>query len=318
MDDLLDKEPVQKVGQEQIHGLLFSDQLSWQAIIYDLINTSQLDPWDIDLTILSQRFLEKVKQLEEANFFISSKVLLAASLILRIKTEILLEKDIEDLDTVLFGRKEEQKQYKQERIELEEEIPELHIRTPLPRFKKVTLEQLMRALDTAIKTETRRIQKVVIAKQQEYEAALSLPKKRINIQDSIVSIYRKLENSFINREEKLAFSDFVGDDKEERISTFVPLLHLDNQQRIWLEQESHCNEIWILLKHLYEKQNSEELKEMRKEVEEELERLKKEGEYEEDPINKEEGFEENTLEKDNALNKSGRGIERIEEDENEE
>jgi len=28
-----------KIGQEQIHGLLFGDTLSWQAIIYDVIYT---------------------------------------------------------------------------------------------------------------------------------------------------------------------------------------------------------------------------------------------------------------------------------------
>ncbi|MBI3334290.1 segregation/condensation protein A [Candidatus Pacearchaeota archaeon] len=279
--------PVQKVGQDQIHGLLFSEQLSWQAIIYDLINTEQLDPWDIDLSLLSQKFLEKVRALEEANFFISSKVLFAASLLLRMKSEILLERDIEELDAVLFGRKEEARVYKQERIELEEEIPELMVRTPLPRFKKVTLEQLMRALDTAIKTETRRIQKVVLTKQQEYETALSLPKRRINIQDSIASVYQKLEDSFINREEKLAFSEFSGSEKDERIATFIPLLHLDNQHKVWLEQTAHGDEIWILLKHLYEKQNAGELEAMKKEVEEELERLKHEEQEEIKEIEKE-------------------------------
>src|SRR3990167_11480127 len=95
---------VVKVGQEQIHGLLFGDQLSWQAIIYDLINTEQLDPWDIDLVVLSVKFLEKVRELEEANFFVYSKVLFAASLLLRIKTEIVLNQYLPNLDDILFGR----------------------------------------------------------------------------------------------------------------------------------------------------------------------------------------------------------------------
>ena len=43
-----------RVGQEQIHGLLFGKQLSWQAIIYDLINSEQLDVWDIDLVVLTK------------------------------------------------------------------------------------------------------------------------------------------------------------------------------------------------------------------------------------------------------------------------
>ena len=93
------------VGQEQIQDLLFSDKLSWQSIIYDLINTEQLNPWNIDVGLLSSRYLAKIKEFEEANFFISSKVLLATSLLLRIKTEILLSQDLKSLDEILFGKK---------------------------------------------------------------------------------------------------------------------------------------------------------------------------------------------------------------------
>src|SRR3989344_1292596 len=125
-----------KISQEQIHDLLFSEKLSWQAIIYDLINTEQLDPWDIDLVVLTSKYLEKIRVFEEANFFISSKVLFAAALLLRIKSDILLNADLQSLDDILFGRKED-RHYVQERIELDEEIPGLVARTPLPRFRKV-------------------------------------------------------------------------------------------------------------------------------------------------------------------------------------
>ena len=107
IDTAPSKKTQQKINQEQIHGLLFSDKLSWQAIMYDLINTEQLDPWDIDISLLSCKFLERVRKLEEADFFISSKVLFAAALLLRIKSEILLREDIRSLDDILFGKKEE-------------------------------------------------------------------------------------------------------------------------------------------------------------------------------------------------------------------
>lgn len=269
------EEPIQKVGQEQIQGLLFGDKLSWQSIIYDLINSEQLDPWDIDIAILANKYLEKIKLLEEANFFVSSKVLFAAALLLRMKSEILLYQDIPTLDAILYGEKE-QKKYVQERIELDEDIPGLVPRTPLPRFRKVSLEELMAALGKAIKTENRRITKVVIAKQQEMETALSLPKKTINLKDRIDVVHNKLIDNFSKSEEKLAFSNFAGNDADEIRSTFIPLLHLDNQQKVWLEQEGHLGEIWILLKHIYEKQNKEMLERMRKEVEEEMENFKEE------------------------------------------
>ncbi|GAI77431.1 unnamed protein product, partial [marine sediment metagenome] len=38
------------VKQEQVHDLLFNREIGWQEIIYDLINTEQLDPWDINIT----------------------------------------------------------------------------------------------------------------------------------------------------------------------------------------------------------------------------------------------------------------------------
>lgn len=262
-----------RVSQEQIHGILFGDRLSWQAIIYDLINTEQLDPWDMDISFLAQKYIEKVKELEEANFFVSSKVLLAAALLLRMKSEILLNYDLKSLDDILFGKKEEKKQYVQERIELDDEIPGLIARTPLPRFKKVTLEELMKALGNAIATENRRIKKIVVARQQEFETAIALPRQRINIKDRIREVYVKLQGIFSSREEKLAFSEFAGKSDEDRIGTFIPLLHLDNQQRVWLEQEGHFEEIWILLKSVYEKKNAEMLEKMRKEAEEEIGKL---------------------------------------------
>ncbi|MEK6933759.1 MAG: segregation/condensation protein A [Nanoarchaeota archaeon] len=264
-----------KVGQEQIHSLLFGDKLSWQAIIYDLINTEQLDPWDIDISLLSQKYLERVKSLEEADFFVSSKVLLATALLLRMKSEILLYHHIPTLNELLFGKKEDKK-YIQERIDLEESIPELIAKTPLPRFRKVTLNELMQALGKAINTENRRIQRIVIGKQHEFEAALAIPKHKINLKDQIKKVYGRIKDIFSQREEKLAFSEIAGKSDEEKVATFVPLLHLDNQHKVWLEQEKHFEEIWILTKSLYEKKNAVMLEEMRKEAESYMKELSKE------------------------------------------
>ena len=267
---------IDRVGQEQIHGMLFVEKLSWQQLINDLIKSEQLDPWDIDISLLSNKFLEKVKLLEEANFFVSSQVLLAASLLLRLKSDILLDRYIPELDAVLYGKKPEEKKYAQERIELDEEVPGLVLRTPLPRFRKVTLEELMGALGHAIKTENRRIRKIILTKQQEMETSLSLPKHRINIKDSIRDVHSKLKRAFAHQDEEIAFSDLAGKSNHERISTFIPLLHLDNQHKVWIEQHKHLDEIWILLKELYEKKNSESLDTMSKEAETAIEALAKE------------------------------------------
>ncbi|GAJ14510.1 unnamed protein product, partial [marine sediment metagenome] len=164
------------VKQGEIHDLLFNREIGWQEIIYDLINTEQLDPWDIDIIILTDKYLEKIREFEETDFFVSSKVLLAAALLLRIKSDVLLNKHLKSIDNILF-EKEEKKQYIVERIELEEEVPELVPRTPLPRFKKVTLKELIDSLNKAITTENRRIKKEIINKNALREANIIIPKR---------------------------------------------------------------------------------------------------------------------------------------------
>ncbi len=247
--------PPQKINvkQEEIQDLIFSREIGWQDIIYDLINTEQLDPWDINLIVLTERYFEKIHELEEQDFFVSSKVLLAASFLLRIKSEILLNKYIKSIDDILFGNKEEQKRPALERIELEDEIPELIPRSPLPRFKKVTLKELMESLNKAIITENRRIKKEIINKNALRESSISLPKRKFSIKDKIIEITDRLQYHFnSNQDQKMiSFTELAGQEREKRIEHFSPLMHIENQKKIWLDQPAHFDEIYIWEKQHY-------------------------------------------------------------------
>jgi len=262
------------VKQDEMHDLLFSRELGWQEIIYDLINTEQLDPWDINITVLTEGYLAKMETLEEADFFVSSKVLLAASLLLRIKSEILLNKYIKSIDDILFGKQEEKK-YELERIELDEQIPDLVPRSPIPRFKKVTLNELMEALNKAIVTENRRIKKVIVHRNALRETGISLPKRKFNIQDKIKEIYTNLTGHFEKNKNmtNVGFHEFIGKDREQKIISFGPLLQLENNKKIWLNQENHFDEIYIWLHKSYMKNNPDPFAELREEIEEQLEEL---------------------------------------------
>ena len=271
----VEKTKPEQIDQEQFYDMLTSKQVSWQAVIYELIQTEQLDPWNINLVLLSQRYLEKIRELEEENFFVSSKVLLAASLLLRIKSEILLNRYIRSLDDILFGKKEDKEIKEFERIEIDEnEIPELFPRTPLPRFRQVTLQELMSALGKAIGTENRRIQREISDRQAERLSQINIPKTRVNVRDRIRQIYAKIQTYFKKKpQNKLGFSELTNNNKEEKLIAFLPLLHLDNQQKVWLEQEAHFEEIWIWLYEIFKKKE-EAMQELEREieiVEEELE-----------------------------------------------
>jgi segregation and condensation protein A len=282
IEDKISKKP--NASHFQVYNIVTSKDPSWQGIIYDLISSEQLDPWDIDIAHLCKSYFEKIKQMEEANFFLSSKILLAASLLLRIKSEILLNHYIKEVDEILFGKKQEIDKVI-ERIEIDEgELPLLIPKSPLPRPKKVTVEELISALDTAIKTESRRINKEIEKKQTERLAYIDVPKhKRANIKDRIRQFYARVLTSFKNPKHKekikLPYTHFAGTDKEERIACFLPMLHLSNNKKLWLEQEEHFDEIYLYLLGTFKKHfpdHDKELTELEQELKQEIKEIDKE------------------------------------------
>ena len=61
---------------------------SWEGILQQL--TGDMDPWDIDLSILAGRFREYLQALEEMSFEIPGRMVLACSILLRMKSDDLL------------------------------------------------------------------------------------------------------------------------------------------------------------------------------------------------------------------------------------
>ncbi len=237
-----------RINQEQFFNLISSDDISWQTIIYDLIKTEQLDPWDIDLAVLAEKYIAVIQQLEETDFFVSSKILLACSLLLRLKSEILISSYIQDLNDALYGNKKENR-YEIERIEIDEnELPILSPRTPMARKKKVTLQELIKALDHAINTESRRIRKEIKSRQSSKNMLTVLPRNNfIPLKTRIKSILNLVKKHLSDGNNHIEFSH-IAPSKEEKISSFVPILHLSNDGKIFLRQKEHFGEIKITLK----------------------------------------------------------------------
>ena len=263
-----DKE-IEKISPNHVYDVITSKKPDWQSILYDLINTEQLDPWDLDLIVLTKKYFEKIEEIEDTDFYVSSKVLLAAALLLRIKAEFLLNRHIKNIDEALFGRKEEKKEI--ERIEIDEsELPILMPRTPLSRLRRVTLPELMSALNKAINTESRRIKREVQIKRAHKLSQIDIPKfKRIDIKDRIKGFYARILTSLTKKElQKIGYIELIGKEKDEKLACFLPLLHLSNNKKLWLEQENHMEEIIIFLYTYFEKNKDKFMEELEEDIEE--------------------------------------------------
>jgi len=226
--------------------LFNQDEITWQSIIYDLVRTEQMDPWDVDISLLTRKYLEMIKKLKEMDFRVSGKVLLAAAILLKMKSNRLVG-DANQLEQ-MFAEPEAAELYDELEEEFQKltrpETPVLIPRTPQPRKRKVSIYDLVGALNKALEVKQRRVLNSIPPLDVE------VPQKKRDITEIIKDIYTRIKLFFSGGSEKLTFSRLVtSDKKEDRVYAFIPLLHLANQdqRKIDLFQQQHFGDIEITL-----------------------------------------------------------------------
>ncbi|MBI4448262.1 segregation/condensation protein A [Candidatus Woesearchaeota archaeon] len=230
---------------ERIYSLLMKEEeITWQDIIYSLVKSEEMNPWDIDISVLTKRYIETIKMLESMDFFLSGKVLLASAILLKIKSEKLVGEDIENFDSFLFHSDDVVEDLTdfvgQQRIILD--VPPLAIKTPQARKRKVSVQDLIQSLAKALEVSKRRF----IRRQAELSYSVPLiPIKKINITELIRDVYSKIKSLFDKKEEVTFSKLIIPGNKESAILTFLPLLYLDTQQKIDLKQEQPFGEIYV-------------------------------------------------------------------------
>lgn len=238
-------------AQEQPHDRIFSilfqeDELTWQNIIYNLVRSEEMNPWDINITLITHKFLQRLKELKNMDFRISGKVVLASSMLLKMKSNRLLEQDFTNFDALLSSTEEDAmdllEEFQSEYSTIDRSnLPKVIPKTPQPRKRKVSVFDLVEALEQALEVENRRKQYSTPNIRHE------VPKNHTDISVVIKDVYDKIISLF-KSSEKLTFTQIIpSDSKEDKVFTFIPLLHLENQQTINLLQKEHFGEIAINL-----------------------------------------------------------------------
>ena len=50
------------MSHEKVYHLVMKeDEITWQTLLLDLVKNGDLDPWDVDISLLAQKYLEAVK-----------------------------------------------------------------------------------------------------------------------------------------------------------------------------------------------------------------------------------------------------------------
>ncbi|MFH1134198.1 MAG: ScpA family protein [Nanoarchaeota archaeon] len=232
--------------------VMHDDEITWQSVIYDLVRKEQMNPWDIDVSRLAKKYIEMIRQLQESNFRVSGKMVLAAAILLKLKSSRLIGQDLDELDRVLLANERTEEEFYDElaiaAAQDQAQHPDtfqLIPKTPQPRKRKVSMYDLLDALQKAIEVKRRRVIDTIAPAPE-----VTVPKKQVNISDMIQQVHSNIIRYFQEHQgSRLTFAQLLpSDSREDKVHTFIPLLHLSNQQKVDLSQEVHFGDIEIMLR----------------------------------------------------------------------
>jgi segregation and condensation protein A len=215
------------------------DTQSWEDMIYHIVNFEGLNPWDIDITKLTDSFLEYIEKLKIVDFRIPAKVILVAAILLKLKAETLFPSDNKEVFEPENGKENEY-------LLLRQKLSEIKIVPPIERFpqKSVSLEELVQALGKALHVRERKEErKRVIGRRLSKEINLEeedIESRIGKLMDEINFLIKKLKAN------KVEFSKVVDNwERDEIVRHFLPLLYLSSRGEVSTEQKDFFKEIFI-------------------------------------------------------------------------
>ena len=205
-------------------------------ILVNLAKNGEVDPWNINIVELTDKFLKRVDELEKMDLRVSGRTLLYASILLRMKSNALVqvEEPPEEIDL------------ESDNFEISDyPVPSM----PLRRYSKrpVTLEELLTELKKAEAFEKKRLNRVD-NKKDEIRATLEDVLSVAHDEDieSRIGKMRSILNELLEKQKSIKFSELSSPlDRAGMIMAYLAILFLATRKEIWLEQEEIFGELFI-------------------------------------------------------------------------
>lgn len=221
-----------KSESEKILTYISTDD--WENVLFSL--TRDMDPWDVDLIKLSERFTSFIQTLQKRDLRAPSRIILAAAIIYRLKSETLKQAEEEPVSLEEVDSEVEEEMASGEQLVL----PAMDIPLKREPRRRVTIKELVNALGKAMKVQNRRAARHIFNIELKGE---DITKKIEEVYEAVISYIEKAKDGVI------AFSTLFATKREttpeEKIKNFSSLLHLSNQERIMCTQPTLFGEIYI-------------------------------------------------------------------------
>ncbi len=222
---------------QQLIDLMISEP-SWEDVIVKIVAEEQMDPWSIDIIRLANTFLIYVKKVEELDLRIPARFILIAAILLRMKSEVLIEKR----EKMFIPESDKESD---ENLRILASIPPLQ--PPLKRIplRNVTLNELISALRKAYQVQDRRVERKARVKRA---VEFAVPAPTEDITERINKLLFQI-NDALAEIDNIEFSRLVKRwGRKEIVEALIPLLHLAQDGKIDLHQEELFKEILVRMK----------------------------------------------------------------------
>lgn len=208
---------------------------TWRELLVELVEKERVDPWAIDLARIVDSYIAVVKQMRVLDLHVPANIILAASILLRMKSESLS----------IFEPPQEEGEESPSEARVIPEVPALVPRSRLQPGRKVTLQELMDALNEAMKiTEKRAF--VATAR----SAPLTMPIIKDDIDEKISATYMLIRSN-ADKEGMVSFS-YISRNFESTTKVvtdlFVPMLFLAHRSKVAIMQDDFFDDILLKLK----------------------------------------------------------------------
>ncbi len=202
----------------------------------DLVLSREIDPWDIDIIDLTNKFLDRIRKLKNLDLRISGKTILTSSILLRMKSEQLMRED-------------EKREADEEFFDFWEDIENAEfeiddIRPPLRRRNvgKMTLPELFEALVDALDDGEKPKRKIIPKLGPQL---FQIDVIKADIRQQVENLYQHLLGlKVIN--DIIPFRDLLEEGTSREVARlFLYILFLYSDKKIDVTQEMMFGEIFI-------------------------------------------------------------------------
>ena len=226
-------------------------------ILVQLAERGEIDPWDIDIIEVTDKFLTALDKSPRENLLNAGRAIFFASVLLRLKSDILLNLSNE---TLLASRQTEDF-FPEDALLSEDEMVRIDpsklesylIRSPLSKLqrkRKISLGDLIFALQQAEEEEERRALRAKLKADRAFTIiAPETPDDIFEIayEEDIEDVIEKIEAVVQEHltDEKPITLTFLTEILNNKIKPFLAILFLAHSQKIVLEQKETYEEVFI-------------------------------------------------------------------------